>query len=121
MIAEADDHVQRVQAGHHEVQREEDLRVAEVLRLELERRAGHVMLDELVVVLDALDAEKRRAEDHRERQERQQQLALAGLRGVHAPAPSSGCCVISTTVLMVPSVTSSSWLAAANASGYQAR
>ena len=29
--AEADDHVQRVQAGHHEVEREEDLRVADVL------------------------------------------------------------------------------------------
>ena len=30
MIAEADDHVQRVQTGHHEVEREEDLRVAEM-------------------------------------------------------------------------------------------
>ena len=29
--AEADDHVQRVQAGHHEVEREEDLRVPDVL------------------------------------------------------------------------------------------
>ena len=49
--------MQRVQAGHHEVQREEDLRVPEMLGLELEAGARHVVLDELVVVLDALDAE----------------------------------------------------------------
>ena len=55
---DADDHVQRVQAGHHEVEREEDLRVPEVLLLELEVGSRHVVLDELVVVLDALDAEE---------------------------------------------------------------
>jgi hypothetical protein len=32
--------VQRVQAGHHEVEREEDLRVADVLLLELEVGPG---------------------------------------------------------------------------------
>src|SRR5437867_1804328 len=43
---ETDDHVQRVQAGHQEIQRKEDLRVPEVLALELKRRPGHVVLDE---------------------------------------------------------------------------
>ena len=121
MIAEADDHVQRVQPGHHEVEREEDLRVPEVLLLELERRARHVMLDELVVVLDALDAEERRAEDHRQRPGTP---SAAGARPVCAACTASAIVrllVIRTAVLMVPSVTSSSWLAAAKASGYQAR
>src|SRR5712691_3615079 len=46
---EPDDHVQRVQARHDEVEREENLRVPRVLvRLEREARTGHVMLVELV-------------------------------------------------------------------------
>ena len=65
---EADDHVQRVQAGHDEIEREENLRVARVgvlpgmagdrHMIETERRAGDVMLFEFVFVFDALDAEK---------------------------------------------------------------
>ena len=50
----------------------------------------------------------------------QQQLALAGCAACTASAIVR-LLVMSTAVLMVPSVTSSSWLAAANASGYQAR
>src|SRR5262249_36552670 len=60
--ANADDHVERVQARHQEVQREEQLRVPRVFLLELKPWPRHVVLDELVVVLDAFDAEKRRAE-----------------------------------------------------------
>src|SRR5258705_9797722 len=49
--AEADDHVQRVQPGHREVEREEDLRVpGELLLLELEAGPRHMMLGELLVV-----------------------------------------------------------------------
>ena len=66
--AEADDHVQGVQAGHDEVEREENLGVVRVGVLigmagdrhviEAEGRAGNVMLFEFVFVLDAFDAEE---------------------------------------------------------------
>ncbi len=81
--AETDDHVQRVQAGHHEIEREEDLRVPEVFGFETEVRARDVMLHELVVVLDALDPQERRSQDHRHDQESDQLPAVAGLRRVH--------------------------------------
>src|SRR5580704_19521706 len=60
--ADADDHVEGVEAGHDEVQREEDLRVPEVLRLELETGARDVMRGELRVVLERLDAQERAPE-----------------------------------------------------------
>src|SRR5262245_53045033 len=62
--AHADHHVKRVQSRHHEVQREKELGVPDVLLLELEPRAGNMVLQELPIVLDALDAEKRRTEHH---------------------------------------------------------
>src|SRR5213593_4136872 len=52
---EADDHVQRMQSRHQEVQGEKKLRVAEVLRFEVVVQAGDVVLDELRVVLERLD------------------------------------------------------------------
>src|SRR5271166_295260 len=89
--AQADDHVQRVQARHNEVEGEEQLRVVGVGVLigvswdrhffEAEGSAGHVMLDELVVVLDALDAEEDHAEEDREDETADQQGAAGGLRG----------------------------------------
>ena len=89
--AEADDHVQRVQAGHDEIEREENLRVARIgvlagmpgnwLVVETERRAGHVMLHELVSVLDALDAEEGETEQHGDDEADNQQRAARGLRG----------------------------------------
>src|SRR5881628_2805872 len=66
--SEADDHVQGVESRHHEVERKEDLGMTEMLRLEGEPEAGHVMLDELAVVLIRLDAEKHGAEKHGRRQ-----------------------------------------------------
>src|SRR5204863_5497860 len=65
-----------------EIEREEDLGVTGVRLLELKRRSRYVVLDELAVVLDAFDAEKRRAEDHRDDEKHHQHLALAELRGV---------------------------------------
>src|SRR5713226_80019 len=65
--AGADDHVQGVQAGHAEIEGEEKLGVGVGgnvgARLEIEIPAGDVVLDVLVVILDALDAEKNGAED----------------------------------------------------------
>src|SRR5436190_20226513 len=60
--AEADDHVQRVEAGHQEIEREKDLRVREILPLELKRWTGNVVFDERLEVLEALDAEKHAAQ-----------------------------------------------------------
>src|SRR5687768_16137125 len=74
--SEPDDHVNGVQAGHREIQREEDLRVPEVLGLELERRPGNVMLVELLVVLHPLDAEEDHTEGHCRQQENDQELSL---------------------------------------------
>ena len=78
---DADDHVERVQAGHHEVQREEDLRVG--VAFEDERRPGHQVLVELVAVLDRLDPEEDRAEHDREDEEHHLRPAPAELRAVH--------------------------------------
>src|SRR5438105_3357914 len=72
--AEADDHMQRVESGHNEVQRKEQLRVPHEFLLELERRTGHMMLGELVVVLDTLDSQKYSAQNHRQNEECDQEL-----------------------------------------------
>src|SRR5208282_5000571 len=81
--AETDDHVQRVQASHDEVEREEQLRVAGVgvltrmpgdrLLVETERGAGDVMLHELFTVLDAFYAEEDHPQEHGEDEARDQQ------------------------------------------------
>src|ERR1700737_4692879 len=87
--ANPDDHVERVQAGHDEVESKEDLRVARIGVLvemsgnrnisELEARARHMMLLELFLVLDPFDSEERRAEHQGREQVATQQLAPAGL------------------------------------------
>src|SRR6267154_2965355 len=63
----ADDHVQRVEAGHAEVERKEKLGMGVGAgigpRLELEIQAGDMVLDVFVVILDGLDAKTARAED----------------------------------------------------------
>src|SRR6185369_1759538 len=61
--AQSDDHVQGVQAGHHEVEREEDLRLLargslKVLILRREMRAGNQVVGELVGVLLRLDTQE---------------------------------------------------------------
>ena len=81
--AHTDDHVQRVQARHHEVERKENLRGSGELRVEREERARNEVLVKLVRVLDALDAEEHAAEDHRQRDENHDPLARVQLRRVH--------------------------------------
>ena len=75
---QADNHVQRVQAGHYEIEREENLGVLRIgvlagvpgnfLVFEVERRSGNVVFYELVFVLDAFDAEECAAEEHRQQE-----------------------------------------------------
>src|SRR6266700_4509495 len=87
--ANPDDHMERVQAGHDEVESKEDLRMAGIGVLvgmpgnhnvvELEARAGHMMLLELFLVLDPFDSEERRAEHQGREQVANQQPAPAGL------------------------------------------
>src|ERR1051326_1231911 len=48
--ADADDHVERVKPGHHELQREEDHSLTGILGFELESQRRDVMLHELAVV-----------------------------------------------------------------------
>src|SRR5262245_29292470 len=74
--AEPDDHVQSMEAGHDEIQREENLRVAEILLLELKAWPWNVMLDELLVVFDALDTQKGRAQQHRQTEKHQELRAV---------------------------------------------
>src|SRR5947199_10200898 len=74
---ETHDHVERVHARHGKVEREEELSVLCIRALEMERGARDVMLDELVVVLERLDDEKGRAEDHRQEREEHLLGALA--------------------------------------------
>src|SRR6266478_9768411 len=81
----ADDHVQGVEAGHAEVEREEKLGMGVGAgvgaRLELEIQAGDVVLNILVVILDGLDAKKDRAEDQSGDEEPSERFFPAGLRG----------------------------------------
>src|SRR5437870_3202774 len=53
--AKPGDHVQRVKAGHQVVEREEDLRVLKIFRLESEAGARQMALDVSRVVLERLD------------------------------------------------------------------
>src|SRR6266700_2007007 len=61
--SDADNHVQRVQSGHRPVQREINLDVLRIYpgffgTFELEIRSGELMVDPVLVVLDALDTQK---------------------------------------------------------------
>ena len=87
--ANPDDHVERVQAGHDEVESKEDFRMAGIGVLvgmswnrnvvESEAGAGHMMLLELFLILDPFDSEERRAEHQGREQVANQQLAPRGL------------------------------------------
>src|SRR5580700_3178202 len=89
--AQADDHVQRVQAGHHKVKREEQLRVMRIGVLagmsgdrhviETERSAGDVMLLKFFYVFNAFDAKEHDAEQHGDDETNNQQRAARSLRG----------------------------------------
>src|ERR1700751_6441644 len=72
------DHVQGVQTGHGEIEREEELSVGvggnRGTRLETEIPAGGVMLDVFVVILDRLDAQEDASKKKRGDQEKYYQL-----------------------------------------------
>src|ERR1700733_1201100 len=88
---EADNHVQSVQAGHDEIEREKDFSVARIGVLigmarnwnviEAEGRAGNVMLFEFVFVLIGLDAEENHTEKHGDDEAADQKVATRNLRG----------------------------------------
>src|SRR5260370_13319764 len=84
----ADNHVRDVQAGHTKIKREEKLRVSiggDVgAGLELERKAGDVVLDVLVVIFLRPHAEKDAAQEQRERETKSNQLLLSNLGAPHA-------------------------------------
>src|SRR5579871_4740794 len=87
---ESDDHVQRVQAGHHEVKGEKYFRVLRVgvlagtarnrYVIETERSAGHMMLFKLIFVLFRLDSEECQAEEHGQGEHADQKSLARGLR-----------------------------------------
>ena len=90
MMPEADDHVQRVQPGHREVERVELLGRLRIQPVPLEVRAGDEVVLELVGVLDGLDRQERGAEDHRREQPEDLGLALLARSAPRAPrTPSS--------------------------------
>jgi hypothetical protein len=68
--------------GHHEVQREEDLRVAGLFPFELTRQPRDVVLEVLRVVLEGLDAEEHAPKRHGEHEEDDQRSAPGHLRGL---------------------------------------
>src|ERR1700751_2103821 len=79
-----------MQAGHDEVEREENLgvllvngnvRVPGNVSREMEGRTWDVVLDELVVVFDALNSKEDEAEQHGQDQANDDGLLLAELRG----------------------------------------
>ena len=72
-----------VHSRHREVEAEEQLGLAAVRALEVEVRPRHEMVDELLVILEDLHAEKDRPEQDRQRQENDQPAAVADLRGMH--------------------------------------
>jgi hypothetical protein len=76
-----------VQAGHTEIKRKEKLRVCiggDIgARLELEGKAGDVVLYVLGVILDRLHAEKDAAQDQREREKKSDELSLSNLSAPH--------------------------------------
>src|SRR5258708_29561221 len=91
--AEADDHVQRVQAGHNEIKSEENLRMSRIcvlagmpwnlLFLKTEGSAGNVMLVKLVFIFDPFDAEEGETEKHGAGKAADQEGSASGLRRPH--------------------------------------
>src|SRR6266851_3425339 len=86
--ADTNNHVQRVQAGHNEVESKENLgvlwicvliRMARNLFLELERSPGHVMSFELFLVLDPFDAQESQSQYQRQGQVSHQHHAAPSL------------------------------------------
>ena len=72
-------HVQRVQPGHREVQREEYLDVLGIRMVEVEVGSRHFMRHPVLVVLDSLDSQEAEPENHREYQKDDRELAVAHL------------------------------------------
>src|SRR5258708_11566890 len=90
--AEPDDHVQRVQACHNEIKREENLRMTRVRVLaampwnflvKTKRSAGNVMLVKLVFIFDPFDAEKGETEKHGGGKAGDQEDSASSLRRPH--------------------------------------
>ena len=82
--ADADDHVQRVHTGHHEVKREENFGVAErdLGVVPLEHASGDEVLVPFVAVLDVLDPQEGAAENDRSDEPPRNRVATSiGLRG----------------------------------------
>src|SRR5271157_3198704 len=87
--ADPDDHVQRVQPGHHEIKREKNLGVSgvgvlagmpgDVHLTELETGSGDMVLLELFVVLDSLDAKEDESKNDGKNQVAQQHGTLGVL------------------------------------------
>src|ERR1700728_450189 len=87
---EADNHMQRVQAGHNEVERKENLgmaRVGVLVRMarnryviEAEGWPRNVVFFEFFFILDALDAQECEPEEHRDHEAADQQPATSRLR-----------------------------------------
>src|SRR3974390_477899 len=88
--SQSNDHVQRVQACHYEIKREENLGVTRIgvlpglagdrFMFKTERWARDMVLVKLLFVLDALDTEKSDAEKHGEDKHCQEQRAARCLR-----------------------------------------
>src|SRR5271155_1099155 len=88
---QANNHVQRMQSSHDEVEREKHLRVTRIGELtrmprdgdvlETKRSAGDVMLFELVFVFDRLDTEEGKTEKHGDPEHGDQQGSAGGLSG----------------------------------------
>src|SRR5262245_10818081 len=72
-----------MQPCHHEVQREENLGIPEVLRFELESEPWHVMLDVFGVVLERFYAKEEGAERHRGDEGKNERASVPGLRRVN--------------------------------------
>src|SRR5258708_9043679 len=94
--AGAHDHVQGVQAGHAEIEREEKLGVrvggGVGAGLKVEIPAGNVMLDVFFVILDALDAKKDATEDQGSDEANRHQLCLAHLGSPDAQSHGHTAC-----------------------------
>src|SRR5437762_2376553 len=76
---DTDDHVQRVHAGHHEVETEEKLCLARARSLPVKIYSGYVGVVKLVEVFDRLDPEEDTTEYDRQEQKQSQQLPFAEL------------------------------------------
>src|SRR5215470_2512285 len=74
--------MQRVHAGHREVERKKDLCGPLERRLEAKLPSRNEVLDEFLIVLVRLDAEKHRAEEHREQEAIHDDAAPALLCGM---------------------------------------